>query len=160
MQFDILSSPECPCKTAAGWWLYRGWAAPRCPGVSGCVSVPRSGPARWNAPGPFGSPAWWTPWSTRYSKEQRSCNSELAVSNKCVGNLTGADDDLGWPGLNLHTAEKMRQSVHQRRQQGLQLEARLHQLFHTRHHASIAGKHFALRRHHVRDECVTPTLLL
>lgn len=54
----------------------------------------------------------------------------------------------------------MHQSLHQRGQQGLQLEAGLHQLFDTRHHGGVAGEHLPLRRHHVRDERVASTLLL
>lgn len=60
----------------------------------------------------------------------------------------------------MDAAEEMRQALHQGGHQGLQLVAGLHQLLHARHHPSVAGEHFALGRHHVRDERVTPALLL
>lgn len=67
---------------------------------------------------------------------------------------------LNQPGLNVHVVQQMHQPLNQRGKQGLQLETGLHQLFDAGHHCGVAGKHFALRRHHVRDEGVSSALLL
>lgn len=64
------------------------------------------------------------------------------------------------PGVDLDILKHLDQSVHQRIEQRLQLEARLHELLDALHGGSVAGKHFALRRHHVWDEGVAPALLL
>lgn len=60
----------------------------------------------------------------------------------------------------MHVVQQVHQPLHQQRQQRLQLETGLHQLFDARYHGGVAGKHFALRRHHVRDEGVASALLL
>ena len=64
------------------------------------------------------------------------------------------------PGLSVNVAQQMHQPLHQRPEQRLQLEARLHQLLDAGHYRGVAGEHFPLRWHHVGDEGVAPTLLL
>lgn len=60
----------------------------------------------------------------------------------------------------MHVVEQIHQPLHQRCEQRFQWETGLHQLLDTSHYCGVAGEHFTLRRHYVRDERVTPTLLL